>query len=233
MQASQPTGVRQFSLSSELQGRVRVGVVGASPINVAPSSPSLLDEIERLGEDLRERFVDSAPADIQELRPARELYRSFGIDPTKIRPSSEALLRRLLKSKPFPRVSNAVDLCNYLAVRCLLPMGLYDATRVDGPATMRRGLEGETYEGIRKASVHLSGRPVLADDLGPFGNPTSDSLRTSVTDSTSSILLVIFAPADFSSKTLDAYLSETAEAVRRHLENPASVEVRRFDGWGQ
>lgn len=233
METDRPDMVRRVSLSPELQGRVRVGTVSARSIRVAPADELLDREIARLGDDVRSRFADRPPGEIGELRPARDLYRSFGIDPTKTRPSSESLLRRLLKGDAFPCVSNAVDLSNYLAVRFLLPIGLYDVAKIEGDAVMRRGLEGESYSGIRKSEVHLSGRPVLVDQFGAFGNPTSDSLRTSVTESTRSILLVLFAPADFASQVLDGYLSQTVDAVATYLGNPATIETRRIDGWGQ
>jgi DNA/RNA-binding domain of Phe-tRNA-synthetase-like protein len=233
MTTGRPSQFRRVSLDSELQGRVRAGVVSAQSIHVVDADDRLEREIARLGDEVRSRFTDLSPAEISELRPARDLYRSFGIDPTKTRPSSESLLRRLLKGKEFPSVSNAVDLSNYLAVRFLLPIGLYDADKVEGDAVLRRGHAGESYAGIRKSEVHLAGRPVLVDDVGAFGNPTSDSFRTSVTDSTRSLLLVLFAPADFESQTLDDYLSQSVAAVRTYLGKPSAVEARRIDGWGQ
>jgi DNA/RNA-binding domain of Phe-tRNA-synthetase-like protein len=66
--------------------------------------------------------------------------------------------------------------------------------RIRGTVTMRLGLPGEAYQGIRKDDVHLEGRLTLADDDGPFGNPTSDSARTMVTGETTRALVVVFAP---------------------------------------
>jgi DNA/RNA-binding domain of Phe-tRNA-synthetase-like protein len=60
---------------------------------------------------------------------------------------------------------------------------------------LRLGRAGEEYEGIRKAAVHVADRLTLADDKGPFGNPTSDSARTMVTPATVRALIVIFVPA--------------------------------------
>src|SRR5437762_3345824 len=82
------------------------------------------------------------------------------------------------------------------------------AGRVRGPVSLRRGLPGEAYQGIRKDSVHLEGRPVLADEDGPFGNPTSDSLRTAMTPATRSLVMVIFAPAAYVRDRLEAHVAE-------------------------
>ncbi len=193
------------------------GLVGARPVQVGPSSPALEEETARLCEKLRTRLAGRAPAQIEELGPARQLYRAFGIDPTKTRPSSEALLRRVLAGKPLPRISNAVDLCNLLSLRFLLPLGLYDGAKIGSAVTLRRGLSGESYPGIRKQEVRLEGRPVMADGEGAFGNPTSDSLRSSVDSTTSSLWLVIFAPGSCSPDRLDAHVATAREAMERHL----------------
>jgi DNA/RNA-binding domain of Phe-tRNA-synthetase-like protein len=161
--------------------------------------------------------VGQSPSSIEGLAPARRLYRALGIDPTSTRPSSEALLRRILHGKPFPSVNSAVEVCNLCSTSFLLPIGLYDAAKIRGAVTLRRGEPGESYAGIRKDAVNVAGRPVLVDEEGPFGNPTSDSLRTSVTESTSSLLMVIFAPADYAQAALDAHVAVAAEAIARHL----------------
>jgi len=206
-----------LSLEEELRGLLRVGVVAASPVKVGPASPDLLQEMERLGSGLAEKWAGRSPVEIEVLKPARQLYKSFGIDPTKARPSSEALLRRLLRAKPLPRIMNAVDLCTLLSLSFMLPLGLYDSAKIEGEVTLRRGRTGESYPGIRKDAVHLDGRPVLSDRQGAFGNPTSDSLRTSVDGATGALLMVIFAPRSVSRETMEANVHEAGEGMRRYL----------------
>jgi DNA/RNA-binding domain of Phe-tRNA-synthetase-like protein len=138
----------------------------------------------------------------------RAMYKRVGLDPTKHRPSSEALLRRVKRGDALPRVNSLVDVINWCSVESQLPFGLYDATRIEGPVVLRLGQAGESYPGIRKDEVHVEGRLVLADDHGPFGNPSSDSERTMVTESTTQALVVIFAPA-----VLDDAVAERALAV--------------------
>ncbi len=134
----------------------------------------------------------------------RTMYKRLGIDPTKTRPSSEALLRRVRKGDELPRINSLVDVINWCSLETQLSFGLYDASKVVGAVTMRRGVEGESYAGIRKDEVHVGGRLVLADDLGPFGNPTSDSARTAVTEATTAALIVIFVPAPLADVSDDA-----------------------------
>jgi len=196
---------------------VNLGLIGAGPVSVAESGPGLAGEIERVVGDLSSRHGGKSPAEIEGLSPARELYRSFGVDPTKTRPSSEALLRRVLKGKPFPRISNAVDLCNLCALRFLLSLGLYDVDKIQGEVVLRRGQPGESFDGIRKDPVNLAGRLVLSDGQGPFGNPTSDSARSRVTADTRRLWMVIFAPASFSKDVLQAHVDLSCRDMARYL----------------
>lgn len=129
----------------------------------------------------------------------RKLYKSFGQDPTKFRPSSESLWRRIKKGGEFPRVLPAVDAINLLSLINSIPYGLYDLSKIKGNITVRKGKKGEGYQGIRRGWINLEGRLLLEDDEGPFGNPTGDSLRTAVEERTENFLYVIFAPKGFPS----------------------------------
>ncbi len=187
---------------------------------MGPAAEALEAEIAATCAALAARHAGKAPGEIPGLAPARELYKAFGIDPTRTRPSSESLLRRVLQGKPFPRILNAVDVCNLCAVEFLLPIGLYDAAALRGAVTLRRGDPGESYAGIRKDDVHLEGRPTLSDEEGPFGNPTSDSLRACVTEQTRSLWMVIFAPASYSRGLLEQHARRAGELIERHLAPP-------------
>jgi DNA/RNA-binding domain of Phe-tRNA-synthetase-like protein len=145
-----------------------------------------------------------------ETTAVRTMYKRVGIDPTKTRPSSEALLRRVRKGDTLPRINSMVDVCNWCSFEFQLPYGLYDAAKIDGDVELRLGRGGESYAGIRKDAVHVEGRITLADRSGPFGNPTSDSARTMVTTATTGALLVVFAPSDFDERQLARVLETTS-----------------------
>ena len=96
---------------------------------------------------------------VGDLGRARALYRKFGTDPTRMRPSSEALLRRMKKGEPLPRVNSLVDVANAMSVQLQVPVGLYDLDKVrGGELVIRLGREGEGYAGIGKETVHVAGR---------------------------------------------------------------------------
>jgi DNA/RNA-binding domain of Phe-tRNA-synthetase-like protein len=99
----------------------------------------------------------------------RTMYKRVGIDPTKTRPSSEALLRRVRRGDELPRINSLVDVINWCSLESQLPFGLYDLDKVQGDVTLRLGLPGEEYAGIRKDAVHVAGRLTLADEAGAFG----------------------------------------------------------------
>jgi len=215
-----------LSLAADLVGRVRIGTLAAGPVAVAPTAGELEREIERVSAELAERHAGRAPAEIEGLAPARELYRIFGIDPTKTRPSSEKLLRRVLGGRALPRISNAVDLGNLLALRFLLPIGLFDASKIDGDVELRPGLPGESYAGIAGQAVHLEGRPLLADRRGAFGNPTADSARTAVETSTVELWMTIFTPVSYPVARLEADLETAARSFADHLGGKTPVRTR-------
>lgn len=216
-----------LSIETSLAGAVRLGLVAANGIRTEAAGDALLAEIAALTGRLAREHAGVAPAEIPGLAPARALYRTFGVDPTRTRPSSEALLRRIVQGKPFPCICGPVDLCNLCAVRFLLPIGLYDLAKISGAVTLRRGGPGDGYEGIRKDRVNLEGRPALFDATGPFGNPTSDSARTCVTPATRSLLFVIFAPASCQAAELREHVRFTAEAIERLIPPAGTGESAR------
>ena len=162
-----------------------------------------------------------------EVTAVRTMFKRVGLDPTKTRPSSEALLRRVRKGDTLPRINSMVDVCNWCSLEFQLPYGLYDADRIDGDVELRLGAAGESYAGIRKDDVRVENRITLADRLGPFGNPTSDSARTMVTTATRRGLLVVFAPREFDERRLTQVLDVTSA---RMLEFTGGAETARFVG---
>ena len=147
----------------------------------------------------------------------RTMYKKVGIDPTKTRPSNEALLRRVRKGDTIPRINSAVDIVNWCSLEFQLPYGLYDAGKISGAVTMRRGVEGEKYAGIRKDDVNVGSRITVADNQGPFGNPTSDSARTMVTPATTELLVIVYAPTEIAKPQLERVANLTAERMQQIL----------------
>ena len=204
-----------LAIADELAGRVRLGWSTIDDLTVRAESADLVREIEAYGADLRRSYGGGRSAEVPGAADARELYKAVGLDPTKTRPSNEALLRRVLKGEALYRVNTLVDALNLASLRHQLPFGLYDAARLRPPVVLRRGAPGESYEGIRKAAVHVEGRPVLVDAQGPFGNPTSDSARTMITTACRRALVIVYAPGRFPPARLQSVLDETTATLTR------------------
>jgi DNA/RNA-binding domain of Phe-tRNA-synthetase-like protein len=203
-------------VSSDLQSIVRVATLSHGPFRPsAGADPG--PEIDRRCAAWRARWAGREPREIEALEPARRLYRHLGIDPTRTRPASEALLRRILRGDPFPRILPAVDVGNLASLEIMLPVGIYDAERIEGQVEARRGLPGEGYAGIRKQRVDLEGRLAVCDARGAFGNPTSDSDRAKVTPETRRVLFLIFAPAALPEGELERHRALAADLYRRFL----------------
>lgn len=198
-----------FELASELRSIVTPGVLWLDGATVVERLPALDAPLAAAASEMR---ADNRSVLLQpDLDAVRTMYKRVGIDPTKTRPSSEALLRRVRKGDSIPRINSMVDVCNWCSLEFQLPYGLYDAAQIDGDRVeLRRGRDGESYPGIRKDDVHVAGRIALADASGPFGNPTSDSARTMVTTATTRALLVVFAPAGTAAARLAAVLDATS-----------------------
>jgi DNA/RNA-binding domain of Phe-tRNA-synthetase-like protein len=178
-----------LSVSADLQPIVRPGVLTFDGLTVRPDDTRMDVALAATEAAVRARPPDESAA-------VRVMYRRTGLDPTKRRPSSEALLRRVRKGEALPRINSLVDICNWCSLEFQLPYGLYDLERIEGDVILRLGTDGESYAGIRKDEVHVAGRIALADARGPFGNPSSDSARTMVTDAATRALMIVFAPAE-------------------------------------
>ncbi len=203
-----------LDVAPELADRVCLGVVRADGVVVRDEAPDVWAEVDRVTAEMRARHGGKAPADIPELQPARELYRRTGADPTKVRPSSEALLRRVLRGEALYRINSLVDAINLCSLEFLLPIGLYDADRIVGPVTARLGRPGEAYESLGKGVFSVAGRLALFDDRGPFGGPTNDSRRTAVTEQTTRCLAVIFAPGSYPARRMQDHVQHTTRRLR-------------------
>ncbi len=195
---------------------VRIGLVEARQVLVRPAEEALRAELDAVARALRGRYTGLEPAQIDGLQPARELYRRLGIDPTRLRPSSEALLRRVLRGEEVPAVNSLVDAGNLCSLDFLLPVGMHDLGLVHGAVTLRRGRPIEMFEAIGKSYYSVEGRLVLADETGPCGTPTSDSVRTMITDATVRCLMVLYAPSTLPAERMADHVRTVAARVQRY-----------------
>ena len=208
--------IPQVVLDDNLQGRVRTMAVWIDGVEVETTGGAYAELME-CARSYQKKYEGKTVGQVDGVAEARQLYRSFGIDPTSTRPSSEALLKRALQGKMLYQLNTVVDTGNLVSLETLLPLGLYDRAAIVGDLVrVREGRSKEEYPGIRKGPVHLEGRLCVADAAGPFGSPTSDSFRTRVTPRTRNVLVVIFAPASASDQRMEEAARRLAEAFSLH-----------------
>jgi DNA/RNA-binding domain of Phe-tRNA-synthetase-like protein len=205
-----------IAVEDALRGVLAIGVLEADHASADPLPAAFHEERDRIVRRWVTQYGGRQPADVPGVAETRALFHALGIDPTKHRPSSEALLRRVLQGKGLPVVSPIVDVCNLSSLEHQLPLGLYDRDLVHGEVVVRLGRDDEGYEGIRGKRVNLFGRLLLADEDGAFGAPTSDSLRTSITPATRNVAVAVFCPAHRAAQGLSAALEHVAGMLSRH-----------------
>lgn len=147
----------------------------------------------------------------------RALFRAAGCDPTRYRPSSEALLRRVLKGEELPAIHPVVDLNNCLSVALAVPCCAAAEGSFGSPVVLRAGRPGESYESLR-GPFNLEGKPLMADGEGPFGTPITDSQRVKMKEGDRRAWMVAYLPrgvvsAETAEKALNGLLAEPAGAA--------------------
>lgn len=215
--------LQDIQISAALEEVVRLGVVVFRSLSIGEQNAALTQAIKGTAEELGKSMEHRRPSSLAPVIRTRRLYHQVGLDPTKQRPSSEKLLRRILRGRPFPRINDFVDAMNLVSVRLQFPLGLYDWDRLVPPILLRTGSPNETYQGLSGATVRLDGKIVLVDGEGPFGNPTQDSERTLIRRGTVRALVTIFGPADTPRQELEEGIKEVIEAGESFCEGQAVV----------
>lgn len=192
---------------------VKLGAVEADSVVVTPSPVALAVLVDEASEQKRKEFTLEALSEEESTQAVRAMFREWGMDPSKYRPSSEALRRRVVQGKGLYRVSNVVDIGNLGSLETGWPFGCYDRARLRPPVEFRHGARGERYEGIGKQTWHLEGRPVLADLHGPFGSPISDSTRSMITKAAREILVILYTPVSAPDAALEKAMARLSERL--------------------
>src|SRR2546421_8277911 len=198
----------QLQLDAGLRERIPSVMFGIATINgvhIREKDEQLWNLIEELGQRLARDYTLDRLSENERIAAVRGLQKAFGFDPTRYRPSSEALLRRVLKGLELYQINTAVDVNNFCSLEFLLPMCIYDLQHIKGQPYIRIGEPGEQYPGIGRQIFQMENKVIIADNDGIMGNTVSDSERTKVTRSTTDILLVIHAPASSTIQTIQQY----------------------------
>lgn len=165
--------------------------VEATVVN-SPYSETLWQDIDGFCNKFRKELTTESLKEIASIAATRRVYKACGKDPSRYRPASEALIRRILQGKGLYQLNTLVDLVNLASIAFGYSIGGFDADKFEGDTlTLGIGREGEPYEGIGRGMINIQGLPVYRDAKGGVGTPTSDNERTKISEQTSRLLVLI------------------------------------------
>lgn len=182
------------------------------PVQIVDSPPALLAEIQTYCDELAASREVATVKERRAIAATRAAYKALGKEPSRYRPSAEALARRVVQGKGLYQVNNVVDLLNLVSLQSGYSIGGWDADKIEGMAVLGVGREDEPYAAIGRGELNIASFPTFRDDLGAFGTPTSDSLRTMVRPETHNFLMVIYAFGE-------EEMAEAMETAKRLLQN--------------
>lgn len=174
--------------------------------------PAILNELET-----------KTVTELKNVDTSRKAYKVFGKDPGRYRVSSEALIRRIKQGKDLYKINTVVDTNNLISVESGFSAGSYDCDCINGDIVLNLGHTGESYKGIGKDSVNIENLPVLCDNDGPFGSPTSDSEKAMISLSSKNIITLIYVFTD--EEDLDALLNKSAAYLEKYV---GAKDIEKF-----
>lgn len=218
----------QVSVSSEIEQVCPTfagAAVEAMVVNTAYCQ-TLWDEIHTLEERFRKELTTESLKQMPSIAATRSVYRACGKDPSRYRPASEALIRRMLQGKELYQIDTLVDLINLASIAFGYSIGGFDASKfVGNTLILGIGREGEPYEGIGRGQINIAGLPVYRDAVG---TPTSDHERTKIQLSTTH-LLVLINGYDGNRERVMENARYIQELLRRHAQSDGGT-ITLFHG---
>lgn len=183
----------------------------------APEGDPLREDVEAAVSLVRSRYSLEGLRSDPVVRAYRGFYWRIGIDPTKTRPASEALVRRALRGS-FPRISPVVDAGNVASVETMVPIGLYDLSRAEPPFRVVLSRGGEVFRAIGgKPEVLGKGVPILVDSRGTVMHvyPHRDSVDTMVREDTRTLLVTAAGVPGVPKELVRRAAARVAELLRK------------------
>lgn len=201
-----------------INSKMALGIIECKVAN-SKHNNTLWNEIERVTIQVRESLSFEAIKDQPQIAATRQMYAACGKEPSRYRPSAEALMRRIVKGQDLYQINTLVDLVNLVSLKSGYSIGGFDASLIRGSLEAGLGKHDEIFHAIGRGLLNIENLPVLRDTQGPIGTPTSDEERTAIRLDTNEILLVInaYEGAD----NLPSVMDYAIELLKQH----ANAEV--------
>ncbi len=216
----------QVKISDEVKNLVptcSLGVIRYKAL-IEKSSKDLTSFFDSVMEDIGAKYETKDIAAMPHIRPTRAAYKALGKDPHSYRGAAEQMLRRVILKKGLYHVNNAVDINNIISVKSGYSIGSYDLSQITGDAVLCRAPEGTHYKGIGKDDYEYNVEflPAFFDDIGCFGNPSSDSQRTMLKNGLREVLFIFYA---FDGKDgLEYWMDETEKLLSTYCPEYQTIE---------
>jgi DNA/RNA-binding domain of Phe-tRNA-synthetase-like protein len=181
------------------------------------TSSAISDEVAKVEAELKSHYSIDEVKDVRTIRMQRDFFWRMGVDPTKVRPASEALLRRILLNKGLPRVSPIVDAYNLASVKTLLTFSAFDRAKINPPLSVRFSREDEAVVLIGNRTKKLTGKEFVLTDSAKVlcVYVHGDVDETKVTDATTDVLLVAYGIPGLSHDELEEGMVVAANYIRQ------------------
>ncbi len=168
------------------------GVAVFATVKNTQYSEALWQRIGEFTELYRSKYTTDSIKEMPAIQATRQAYKKCGKDPSRYRPSSEALCRRILRGIPLYQIDTLVDLINLASIYSGHSIGGFDLDKIQGDKlVLGIGKAGEPYEGIGRGELNIEGMPVYRDAVGGVGTPTSDNERTKLSLETTHLLAIM------------------------------------------
>ncbi len=169
-------------------------VIRIHGVYVKRTDPELETFKEEVSERVRGRWTLDDLREHPNFRAYRDFFWRVSVDPTKTRPASEALIRRVLRGRPIPRINTLVDSYNLASMESAIPLAAFDEDELAGEPLMREAREGEEFLGIAmERPVVLNGGEAVVEDgeklIAIY--PHRDAEESKVTEDTEKTLMLV------------------------------------------
>lgn len=170
----------------------KIGIIHYTKIVATQSPQMILGRTRLYQESLFFDLQDAPVTDKAGIAAWRDVWKQFGADPNRHRHSTESMLRRIAKGDYLSPVNSVVDLNNFFSLQYEIPVGSYDLQTLRGDITIALGNEQTHYDALNGRSVTLQNIPYTFDEIGAFGSPYVDSVRSAVSESATDVLQLFY-----------------------------------------
>lgn len=186
-------------------------------LEVVPSTAALEAFKTEIVSTMKSLYTIETLKDVKELRLYRDFFWKIGIDPTKVRPASEALIRRVIQGNPLPTINTLVDSYNIASIESRVPLAAFDRDQISPRLLLRFAVKGETFIGIGNKYAELQGNELViqsGDDIIAL-YPHRDADKSKVTLSTRAVVCVACGVPGISPDTLENARTLTETYITR------------------